>query len=106
MTVDPGDRIVANVHTRIEDAAQWTRECNRNNTVPHIRAYFVEQHALKLTDGRTLPAHATVGRLVRYDVDGGPKNATYVEAVRFVGGSDAFDVAFANDHIRRLTPEV
>lgn len=100
------DNKVVNVHPRERDSQTWTAECNRNNNLPHIRAYFTRSHQVKLTDGRTLPSYATVGVLVRYDVDGGPKNATYWEASRFVGGSDAFDVAFANDHIRRLTPEV
>lgn len=102
---DTEDKIV-NVNNQQNGADFWTNECNRNNGAPHIRAYFTRPHDLKLADGRTLPSYATVAVLVRYDVDGGPKNATYWEASRFVGGSDAFDVAFANDHIRRLTPEV
>lgn len=100
------DNKVVNIHCREEDSQTWTAECNRQNNLPHIRVYLTRPHHLKLADGSSLPAFATVGVLVRYDVDGGPKNATYWEAMRFVGGSEAFEVAFANDHIRRLTPEV
>jgi len=100
------DNRPVNFNTRKEDADHWVHECNRMNVMPHIRYFVARPWATKLTDGRTLVQWATVARLVRYDVDGGPKNATYQEASRFVGGSDAFEVAFANDHIRRLTPEV
>lgn len=35
----------------------------------------------------------------RYSIQDGPQYVTYAEAVRYMGCSDAFDVAFRNGYI-------